>query len=120
MRVSVAVVALVVAGATLTYGQIPQPGQPTPGQPSSPGQRTPPRGARPGEAAPAGTAVLRGQVFSVDGTPLRRAQVRAMGPEGRGGTSTTDPQGKFEIKELPAGRYTITATKAGYVTMQYG
>jgi hypothetical protein len=52
---------------------------------------------------------------------LRRAHVRAMSAEGRGGgVSTTDPQGKFEIKELPAGRYTVAASKAGYVTMQFG
>jgi hypothetical protein len=123
MRVSAAVVAFLLAAAPSIAAQPPQPGQPTPGQPPSPGQRTPPRAAplRPGEQPPTGTAVLRGQVFSVDGTPLRRAQVRAMAQDGRGGgTSSTDPQGKFEIKELPAGRYSITASKAGYVMMQFG
>jgi hypothetical protein len=123
MRVSTVVVAFLLAAAPSIAAQPPQPGQPTPGQPPSPGQRTPPRAAplRPGEQPPTGTAVLRGQVFSVDGTPLRRAQVRAMAQDGRGGgTSSTDPQGKFEIKELPAGRFSITASKAGFVTMQYG
>jgi hypothetical protein len=123
MRVSAAVVAFLLAAAPSIAAQPPQPGQPTPGQPPSPGQRTPPRAAplRPGEQPPTGTAVLRGQVFSVDGTPLRRAQVRAMAQDGRGGgTSSSDPQGKFEIKELPAGRYSITASKAGYVMMQFG
>jgi hypothetical protein len=123
MRVSVIVVALAFAIVTLV-AQAPQPGQPTPGQPTSPGQRTPPRGAppRPGEQPPAGTAMLRGQVVSADGTPLRRAQVRAMSQDGRGsgGMTSTDAQGRFEIKELPAGRYSITASKAGYVTMQFG
>jgi hypothetical protein len=120
MRVSAAVIAIVLSGVARTEGQTPQPGQ-TPGQPAPAGPRTPPRGARPGETPATGTAVLRGQVFSIDGTPLRRAQVRAMGQDGRGGgTATTDPQGRFEIKELPAGRYSISASKAGYVNMQFG
>lgn len=68
-----------------------------------------------------GTAVLRGQVFSVDGTPLRRAQVRATGQDGRGGgVTSTDARGSFEIKDLPAGRYSINASKAGYVNMSFG
>jgi protocatechuate 3,4-dioxygenase beta subunit len=118
MRVPAALFALLLVAPAFAAGQTSQPAPST-----QPGQRTPPRDAlpRPGEQPPAGTAVLRGQVLSVDGTPLRRAQVRAMSAEGRGGgVSTTDPQGKFEIKELPAGRYTVSASKAGYVTMQFG
>ena len=34
--------------------------------------------------------------------------------------ATTDQQGRFEIKELPAGRYTMTASKGGFVSLQYG
>jgi protocatechuate 3,4-dioxygenase beta subunit len=118
MRVPAALFALILVAPAFAAGQTSQPAPST-----QPGQRTPPRDAlpRPGEQPPAGTAVLRGQVLSVDGTPLRRALVRAMSAEGRGGgVSTTDPQGKFEIKELPAGRYTVSASKAGYVTMQFG
>jgi protocatechuate 3,4-dioxygenase beta subunit len=118
MRVPAALFALLLVAPAFAAGQTSQPAPST-----QPGQRTPPRDAlpRPGEQPPAGTAVLRGQVLSVDGTPLRRALVRAMSAEGRGGgVSTTDPQGKFEIKELPAGRYTVSASKAGYVTMQFG
>jgi hypothetical protein len=32
----------------------------------------------------------------------------------------TDADGRFEIKELLGGRYTLTVSKAGYVTMSYG
>jgi hypothetical protein len=123
MRVSAVVVAIALSAGSLGLaGQMPQPPQPVPGQPT-PGQRTPPRAAPPraGEQPPVGTAVLRGQVVSVDGTPLRRAIVRAFAAEARGGgVTSTDAQGKFEIKELPAGRYTISASKAGYVGMQFG
>lgn len=37
-----------------------------------------------------------------------------------GGVTSTDAEGNFEIKELPAGRYTITAAKGGFVTGQFG
>jgi hypothetical protein len=103
---------------TATPGQTAQPGQ----LPAAPSTRTPPRVLRPGETPAKGTARIRGQVIASDtGAPLRRAQVRAMSMEARsGGVTSTNAEGYFEIKELPAGRYTITATKGGYVTIQFG
>ena len=69
---------------------------------------------------PAGTAVIRGSVTS-DGTPVRRAQVRAnvAGMPGSRATST-DAQGRFELRDLPAGRWTLTASKPGFVTQRFG
>ena len=87
MRVSAFVFAIVFsAGSFGLAGQTPQLPQPAPGQPTTPGQRTPPRGAPPraGEQPPAGTAVLRGQVVSVDGTPLRRAMCARSRQKGAG------------------------------------
>jgi hypothetical protein len=53
--------------------------------------------------------------------PLRRAQVRASAPELRETRFTmTDAQGRYELKALPAGRYTLTVSKGNYVTLQYG
>jgi Carboxypeptidase regulatory-like domain len=100
----------------------PPPASPTPGQPPQPGQVTPPRAGRPGDQQIKGTAILRGRVASAEnGAPLRRAMVRATSQDGRsGGSTTTDAEGRFEIKELPAGRYSLSANKAGYVPMQYG
>ncbi len=71
---------------------------------------------------PTGTATLRGRVVGGEsGGPLRRAVVRLQGQEMREGKmTTTDEQGRWELKDLPAGRFTLTATKAGYVTLQYG
>ena len=72
--------------------------------------------------APRGTAVIRGQIVAADtGAPIRRAQVRISSPEARESrVAATDAQGRFEVKELPAGRYTINASKGGFVTLQYG
>jgi hypothetical protein len=104
-------------GQATTPGQTVQP-QPSPTQP----QRTPARPLRPGETPPKGTGVLKGQVLAAGtGTPVRRAQVRAMSMEGRGGGVTnTDAEGRYEIRDLPAGRFSVTAQKGGFVMGQFG
>jgi hypothetical protein len=104
------------------HAQAPTPGQTIQPPPSTAPQRMPARPLKPGEAPPKGTAVLKGQVLTAGtGAPVRRAQVRAMSMEGRGGGVTnTDAEGRYEIKELPAGRYSIMATKGGFVQGQYG
>jgi len=44
-----------------------------------------------------------------------------MSMDGRGGgVTSTDTDGRYEIKDLPGGRYSISATKSGYITSQYG
>lgn len=71
--------------------------------------------------APRGTSILRGSVVAADsGTPIRRAQVRLSGQGVPSRLATTDDKGRFEIKELPAGRYAVTASKGGFVSLQYG
>jgi hypothetical protein len=78
-------------------------------------------------AAKAPRAVVRGRVVAGDtGQPLRRAQVRLMSTEMNGNASrqnlatATDADGKFEFTDLPAGRYLVTANKAGYVSRAQG
>ncbi|HEX7137066.1 MAG TPA: carboxypeptidase-like regulatory domain-containing protein, partial [Vicinamibacterales bacterium] len=73
-------------------------------------------------AKPVATSTFRGRVVASDtGSPLRRAQVRASAPELRESrVTTTDGQGRYELKDLPAGRYTLTASKMAYVTLQFG
>jgi hypothetical protein len=84
------------------------------------GQRTPP----PRDASAAekkGTGVIRGKITNTEGRPLRRVQVRLGGesiPEGR--MASTNGLGKFEIRELPAGRFNLTASRAGYLQMSFG
>src|SRR5688572_26487287 len=77
--------------------------------------------ARDQQAVPTGTAVIRGRILAADtSSPIRRAQVRATSGGGRGRLTTTDSQGRFEFKDLPAGRWDISASKAGFVTLRYG
>ena len=81
-------------------------------------QRTPPRDAT---LEQKGTASIRGKIVNAEGRPLRRVQLRLSGepiPEGR--TTSTNGLGRFEINELPAGRYTLNASRAGYLGMPYG
>src|SRR6188474_782552 len=71
--------------------------------------------------AKTGTARLRGRVMTTEtGGPVRRAQVRIMGPDIGSKTATTDAQGRFEFRDLPAGRFNLSAAKSGFVTVQYG
>jgi len=82
----------------------------------------PARDRRPGDAE-RGTAIVRGVVVAADsGAPLRRAQVRVMSSTAPGSSSVTqtDGQGRFEVKDLAAGRYSISASRSGYVTAQFG
>src|SRR4051812_6200553 len=69
-----------------------------------------------------GKAILRGHVVAADsGQPLRKAQVRVFAAELRENRmTTTDADGRYEFKELPAGRYTVSASKGSYVGLSYG
>jgi hypothetical protein len=108
ITVSVTAAALPPGGARLSAG-------------SAPGQRQlPPRDSIGGEV-PRGTSVIRGTVVAADnGSPIRRAQVRIGGQGAPGRLATTDAQGRFEIRDLPGGRYTLTAARGGFVSVQYG
>ena len=68
-----------------------------------------------------GSGRIRGRVTTAEsGAPVRRAQVRISGTDIQPKTAMTDAQGRFEFGDLPAGRFNLTSTKAGYVTVQYG
>jgi Carboxypeptidase regulatory-like domain len=112
---------LLVCSASAQQIQPPttQPPGSVPGRPVPPG--APGMLPRDNQQKP-GTAVIRGRVFAADtGQPLRKAVVRANSPEVREGrVATTDEQGRYEIKELPAGRYTLMANKGSYVGLQFG
>jgi Carboxypeptidase regulatory-like domain len=88
--------------------------------PSRPARDTP-------AAAAGGTAVVRGRVVdAATGRGLSRVQVRANTntsgppPVPYPWAATTDGDGRYEIKGIPAGTYTIAATKQNYVRDAYG
>lgn len=88
---------------------------PSPPPRQMPGMPTMPGNPRDGQAEKVGTAVLSGRVLAADtGKPLRRALVRASSaetPQGR--TVSTDPDGRWQLKNLPAGSYRVTISKGG-------
>jgi hypothetical protein len=70
-----------------------------------------------------GTATLSGTVFDDQdpARPVRRAIVTLTGTglvPSRG--AVTDDNGRFTLMNLPAGRFTLTVTRASYVTSVYG
>jgi hypothetical protein len=86
--------------------------------------------ARTAAPPPAG-ATIRGHVIAGDtGQGLRKAQVRLIqvdvqpggsNPAGRENRlATTDADGTFEFKDLPAGRYNLTASKGSYISVSWG
>jgi len=87
------------------------------------GGPVPPRDAGQAPRTATGTAAIRGRVFAADsGRPLRRARVQISGPglPNNGQTTSTDAEGRYEIKNLAGGRYTVTVTRSGYLRLSYG
>src|SRR5688572_10360952 len=79
-------------------------------QPMAPGAP-----ARDQQRTQKGTSVLRGSVVDAQtGAPVRRASVETVSPTARV-ESVTDGDGRFEVRELVAGKYTLTASRMGYL-----
>ena len=68
------------------------------------------------------TASLAGVITAADsGKPIRRAHVSITADELRSARSVlTDDAGKYVFTDLPAGRYTVTASRAGYFDAIFG
>jgi hypothetical protein len=81
---------------------------------------TPPRDTA--AAPPKGTATIHGRVVTADdGEPLLRATIRVSGsalPQAL--TANTNSKGIYQLRNLPAGRYTVTASRSGYLELQNG
>ena len=54
------------------------------------------------------------------GSPVRRAQVVASSADGNRVAIASDAQGRFQLRELPAGKYMLSISKPGYLTSVYG
>ena len=63
--------------------------------------------------------MLTGTVTTFGGQPAAGARVM-VGGEGPSRMATTDTRGRFSIATLRAGRYSVTVSKPGYVTVTYG
>ena len=79
-------------------------------------QRDQPRVRRAGDSAIAGIVVSDER----EPRPLRRARVTLSGGGLANEFAITKDDGTFEFAGLPAGRYTVTASKDPYVPMTYG
>ncbi len=71
------------------------------------------------------TGRITGRVVAADtGRPIKRARVLVSSdlpgglPGGR--AALTDENGVFDIPELPAGRYTVSVSKTGFLSLSYG
>src|SRR5262245_40841180 len=95
-----------------------------PGPPPPPGPPRPAGAPAQDPAAPAGKGIIRGVVTAADtGRPIQRAEIRLSSsglvpPDSR--TVLTDEKGRFEATALRAGRYTVSASKPGYLNLAYG
>ena len=71
---------------------------------------------------PTGTAIIRGRIVdAVSGEPVRKARVHASSSVlASERTATTDVDGRYELKELPAGQFMVAASKPTYVAVSYG
>lgn len=81
----------------------------------------PPRDATAASSA-IGTAAIVGRVISADRQePLHRATITISG----GGltqsrVTSTNSKGEYQVRDLPAGRYTLRITRSGYLSLQNG
>ncbi len=66
------------------------------------------------------TALIRGRITSDTGAPLRRAEVRVMANGSVTRLATTDSDGRYELRDLPAGTFTLTAARTGFVPLKFG
>jgi len=90
-----------------------------------------PQRPNPTPAPAAQTATVRGHVIAGDsGQPLRKAQVRldrldppsagALAPVRDNRVTATDADGRYELTNVPAGRYNVSASKGAYLTAMWG
>ncbi|HXD74530.1 MAG TPA: carboxypeptidase-like regulatory domain-containing protein [Vicinamibacterales bacterium] len=108
---------LLVAGCCVAAAAMSLVAQQAPGQ--QPARDT---SAKPATITAPATARISGRVVAGDtGRAVKRARVFISAAELPGGRAMlTDDMGAFDFTELPAGRYSINASKSGYIQLSYG
>ncbi len=108
------IVALFVAAAAFAVGSAA----------ALPPEAPPIQRAQPRDATPVagGTAAIVGRVTNLETSgPLQRAVIRITSPalssERR---VSTNSDGRYEVRDLPAGDYSLKAERTGYLTLAYG
>ena len=67
------------------------------------------------------TGRITGRVLTADsGRPVKRARVFINAAETGGRGLLTDDTGVFDFAELPAGRYSLSVSKSGFISLSYG
>ena len=69
-------------------------------------------------------AEIHGRVIAADdGRPLVRARIALLSAAAPGRplmTTSTNAQGNYQLKDVPAGSYFVSASRPGYIELQYG
>ena len=67
------------------------------------------------------TASIRGRITTADtGAPIRGAEVR-LSMDGRfNRLVTSNGEGRYELRNLPAGAYKLVVSKTGFITLEFG
>ena len=121
MRALVPLVAALVLLVSVASAQAPRanvPGSPAPGA-----QRPGPPTSTSTQQPQTGTARIRGRVTAAGtGEVIGKARIGVLNVDNpRSSTSTTtDAAGRYEVADLPAGRYRIIADRTGYIQGAYG
>ena len=109
-RVYVSLMLVMLAIAAFAQSSRPGPQQPARDTPAQQKDTPPPPGGR-----------ISGRVIADNGRPVKRARAFITAAELSGGRGAlTDENGIFDFTELPAGRYTLTVSKSGFVSLSYG
>jgi len=109
-----------VGSALLLVSRLSAAQAPPAAQTPSPVTPLPPRDASPSQPAPARSTISGQITAAANGQPLHRVKVTLAGALANPLTAITDDRGQYELTDVPAGSYSMTATRAGYLTIQYG
>jgi hypothetical protein len=106
-RVAALFVGLIVAhGAVVAHAQL---------------ERAPAPRTRPSARIDPLSASISGRITAADtGEPVPRAEVRLLGVNGINRIATTGADGRYELRDLPAGDYRIAVSKSGMASLQFG